>query len=529
MSAKGIVKGIVTAAVICGLGAGGWALYKHYGGTQTARTEKVYVQKVATMNTVDGANLFATNFAGVIVAQKTVDVKYDTTKQVEEILVHEGDAVKKGDKLLTYNVEQIQLDIESAELEIERLQNQIKTNEMEIGTLEQERKNANGDAQVSYTTKILSLQSDNARSEYDIKTKNVEITKLKNSLNNAFVTAQIDGTVKDLKEPTASSDNSMNMGYGGYDESADVIMKIAAEGDFRVKGTFNEQNAGSILEGEKVYLRSRVDDNVRAGEITEIDTKPQTDDNNMYYGYSDEQTQSSKYAFYVTPESLDGFMLGQHVIIELDNGQNDENKKDGIWLYSSFVLWDGDQNYVWAKDSHDQIEKRIVSVGEVDDEHGDCQILSGLDIDDYIAYPADYIEAGMKTTTNQSDKDIPENVGNDMMNEDMGMGMEGGMEGGMAGEDKGMPENAEFDEDGNMIYTDEDGNVFKFDPEGNLLEGGENLFGEDGMPLEGGEMPAEGDMIPEGAELPEGAEMPEEGGAPAAEKMPAEAAQPEEN
>lgn len=525
MSAKGIVKGIVTAAVICGLGAGGWALYKHYGGTQTARTEKVYVQKVATMNTVDGANLFATNFAGVIVAQKTVDVKYDTTKQVEEILVHEGDAVKKGDKLLTYNVEQIQLDIESAELEIERLQNQIKTNEMEIGTLEQERRNANGDAQVSYTTKILSLQSDNARSEYDIKTKNVEITKLKNSLNNAFVTAQIDGTVKDLKEPAASSDNSMNMGYGGYDESADVIMKIAAEGDFRVKGTFNEQNAGSILEGEKVYLRSRVDDNVRAGEITEIDTKPQTDDNNMYYGYSDEQTQSSKYAFYVTPESLEGFMLGQHVIIELDNGQNDENKKDGIWLYSSFVLWDGDQNYVWAKDSHDQIEKRIVSVGEVDDEHGDCQILSGLDIDDYIAYPADYIEAGMKTTTNQSDKDIPENVGNDMMNEDMGMGMEGGM----AGEDMGMPENAEFDEDGNMIYTDEDGNVFKFDPEGNLLEGGENLFGEDGMPLEEGEMPSEGDMIPEGAELPEGAEIPEDGGAPAAEEMPAEAAQPEEN
>ena len=103
MSAKGIVKGIVTAAVICGLGAGGWMLYKHYGGTQTDRSEKVYVQKVATINTVDGANLFATNFAGVIVAQKTVDIKYDTTKQVEEMLVHEGDTVKKGDKLLTFD------------------------------------------------------------------------------------------------------------------------------------------------------------------------------------------------------------------------------------------------------------------------------------------------------------------------------------------------------------------------------------------------------------------------------------------
>ena len=318
MSAKGIIKGIVTAAVICGLGAGGWVLYKNYSGTKTDSTEKVYVQKVATINTVDGANLFTNNFAGVIVAQKTVDVKYDMSKQVDEILVHEGDAVKKGDKLLTYNVEQIQLDIESAELEVERLQNQIKTNEMEISTLEQERRTASGDAQVSYTTKILALQSDNARSEYDIKTKNVEITKLKNSLENAYVTAPIDGTVKDLKEPSAPSDNTMNYSYGDED-AADVIMKIAAEGDFRVKGVFNEQNVGNIREGAKVFLRSRIDDNMRRGEITEIDTKPQKDDSSMYYGYSDEQTQSSKYAFYVTPESLEGFMLGQHVLIEMDN------------------------------------------------------------------------------------------------------------------------------------------------------------------------------------------------------------------
>ena len=501
MSAKGIIKGIVTAAVICGLGAGGWVLYKNYSGTKTDSTEKVYVQKVATINTVDGANLFTNNFAGVIVAQKTVDVKYDMSKQVDEILVHEGDAVKKGDKLLTYNVEQIQLDIESAELEVERLQNQIKTNEMEISTLEQERRTASGDAQVSYTTKILALQSDNARSEYDIKTKNVEITKLKNSLENAYVTAPIDGTVKDLKEPSAPSDNTMNYSYGDED-AADVIMKIAAEGDFRVKGVFNEQNVGNIREGAKVFLRSRIDDNMRRGEITEIDTKPQKDDSSMYYGYSDEQTQSSKYAFYVTPESLEGFMLGQHVLIEMDNGQNDAEKKEGIWLYNAFVLWDGDQNYVWAKNSRDQIEKRIVTVGNVDDENNDCQILSGLEIDDYIAYPADYIEAGMKTTTNQSDKDIPENVGSNMMDDEMP-----GMDDYTGDEAMQMDENVSYDEEGNMIYVDEEGNVFKFDPEGNMIEGSNELFGDEAMP-EGieGEEPVIDEQLPADAAEP----LPEE-------------------
>lgn len=463
MAAKGIVKGIVTAAIICGLGAGGWMLYKHYGVQAPGSSEKVYVQKVATVNTVGGANLFATNYAGVIVAQKTVDVKYDTTKTVDDVLVHEGDTVKKGAKLLTYNVESIQLEIDAAKLEVERLQNQIKTNELEIATLEQEKKTANGDAQVSYTTKILTLQSDNARSEYDIKTKNVEIAKLEKTLNNAYVTAPIDGTVKDLKEIGSRSDQENN----GYGADADVIMKIAAEGEYRVKGLFNEQNASGIYQGAKVYLRSRVDDTVRKGEINEIDTSPQTDNNNnMYYGYSDEQTTSSKYAFYVKPDSLEGFMLGQHLIIEMDTGQEDETPKEGIWIYSSFVLWDGDDNYVWAKNSRDQIEKRIVKVGDVDDAHGDCQILSGLDIDDYIAYPADYIEAGMSTTTNQSDKDIPENV--------LGDGMDMMPEEGMA-----MNEDVEYDEAGNMVYSDEEGNVYKFDAEGNLIEGGEDLFAEE--------------------------------------------------
>ena len=104
MAAKGIVKGIITAAVICGLAAGGWGLYRHFGGQVSHSSEKVFVQKVATLNTVDGANLFAHDFAGVIVAQKTVDVKYDTQQTVDEILVKDGDEVKKGDKLLTSRV-----------------------------------------------------------------------------------------------------------------------------------------------------------------------------------------------------------------------------------------------------------------------------------------------------------------------------------------------------------------------------------------------------------------------------------------
>lgn len=463
MAAKGIVKGIVTAAVICGIGAGGWAAYRHFGGSGSSRSEKVFVQKVAVINTVNGANLFATDFAGVIVAQKTVDVKYDMSKTVEEVLVNEGDSVKKGDKLLTYNVEAIQLDIDTAKLDVERMQNQIQTNEAEIAQLEQEKRTATGDAQVSYTTQILALQSENARSEYDIKAKNVEITKLESTLNNAFVTAPISGTVKDLKDV---SNQDM------YMENPEVLLKISADGDYRVKGVFNEQNGAQVYQGAKVYLKSRVDDTEWRGEISEIDTSPQTDNNNMYYYYgSDDQTSSSKYAFYVEPESLDGFMLGQHVLIEMDNGQEDADRKEGIWLYSDFILWDGDRNYVWAQNARGQIEKRYVEVGDVNDEYGDCKIVSGLELEDYIAFPADYIEAGMGTTTNQSDEDIPDNV----LGDSMGGGMYGG--GGFYDDgDENFDENVSYDAMGNMVYTDDEGNVYIFDAEGNVIGDGEGYF-----------------------------------------------------
>ena len=49
-------------------------------------------------------------------------------------------------------------------------------------------------------------------------------------------------------------------------------------------------------------------------------------------------SQSSNYAFYDKPENFDGLMLGQHVLIEIDNGKDTSINKTGIWLYSDFTI-----------------------------------------------------------------------------------------------------------------------------------------------------------------------------------------------
>ncbi|WP_024858195.1 efflux RND transporter periplasmic adaptor subunit [Ruminococcus albus] len=468
--ASSVGKAVVTLLIIGGVGFGGWKLYKNYGSPESNSSDKVYVQKVSNVNTVTGSDLFANSFPGVVVAQKSVDVKYDSTKTVKDILVAEGDAVKKGDKLLTYDTEAIQIEIDTAKLDVERTQNEIETNNQQIKQYEEEKKKASEDQVVSYTNQILQLQSDNARKEYDIKAKNVEITKLESSKKNAYVVAPIDGTVKDLKDPSSNggADDYGYDRYGSGDEG--VIMKISAEGDYRVKGVFNEQNSNAIYKDAEVILRSRTDDTSVSGVVSEIDTSPQENNDDMYgYGESDEQSTSSKYAFYVEPESLEGFKLGQHILIDTD--RSDDVEKTGIWLYTNFILKDGNKSYVWAKKSDkDVIEKRYIKIGKEDTEYGDCEILEGLSTDDYIAYPADYIKEGLKTTTNSSDKDIPENDLGDgeMMDEGMmdeGMMDEGTMDEGDMGN---MPGDFVSNDDGSYSMTDEDGNFIEGAADGSM-------------------------------------------------------------
>ena len=55
---------------------------------------------------------------------------------------------------------------------------------------------------------------------------------------------------------------------------------------------------------------------------------------NSYYfgGSSDDTTSSSTYPFYVTLDSSDGLMLGQHVYIEMDEGQEERRLASGLGI-----------------------------------------------------------------------------------------------------------------------------------------------------------------------------------------------------
>ena len=158
-----------------------------------------------------------------------------------------------------------------------------------------------------------------------------------------------------------------------------------------------------------MIIRSRVDSSQTwRGTMGTIDKDSATSNSssNSYFGMmdasGDSQTSSSTYPFYVELDSSEGLMLGQHVYIEKDEGQ--EEKKAGLWL-SEFYIADADTEkpYVWVAGKDEKLEKRSVILGQYAEELGEYEIADGLTKDDYIAYPSENLKEGMATTKNRDE------------------------------------------------------------------------------------------------------------------------------
>lgn len=402
---------IIGAALVVVAAAGViFAVVRKGGSSGSDAGNSIYVDSVAELCGLGSGNGLTDRFSGIVEPQKTWDIQVSSDKTVEEILVKEGDEVKVGDDLFTYNTEEMEDNLAQAEIELDRLANEIAQTNEQIASLKKEKASAGADAQLSYTTQINTAENEVKRNEYEQKSKQMEIEKLKNSIANATVTSELDGVVKSINASGSSDVNSMT-------GETEAFMTILATGDFRVKGTVNEQNMSAIVEGQAVIVHSRVNDTTWAGTLTSVDLEnPEKNDSMMYYSSDGSTDSSSNYPFYVELESAEGLMLGQHVYIEMDYGQNEE--REGIWLDSYYIIQEDDQAYVWAANSKDKMEKRSVTLGEFDEEMQQYQIVDGLTEDDYIAFPDESIKEGDNAVKNVDQTSDFENMGGDIQDFD---------------------------------------------------------------------------------------------------------------
>lgn len=356
-------------------------------GSDTA----VYVQSVGTLAGMGGIAP-GDKFLGLVVSEHVTEIKKDKDKTILELKVKEGDDVKKGQALFSYDTEELQLALDKQRLELEQLQASIENYKSQITRLERERNSAGAALKLQYTVEIQTTQVDLKEAELKVKDKENEIKKSEDLLENATVTSPIQGRIQAINE-SGTDRNGNDLPY----------ITIQQIGSYRIKGVLGELQRGSLLEGSRLKITSRTGSpEAWGGTVTLVDYENPSQGSEMdrYYGMSsDEMTTASKYPFYVKLDSTEGLLLGQHVYLELET---EDGEAAALSVSAAFLSYGEDGSaYVWAE-HRGKLEKRTVTLGEMNDMTGTYEILDGLTAEDYIAFPDPLLcREGAPTTHSQ--------------------------------------------------------------------------------------------------------------------------------
>ena len=380
----------------------------------------------------------ADRFGGIVSPLGETKIKKDDSLTVDTIKVKVGDTVAVGDVLFTYDLSELQRNLEKAQLELEQQQNQLENKESEKKDLEEQRDQTGDDAaRREYTLQIREANLDILTYKANISSKKKDIEKVQNNLKNASVKSEVAGEVQAINENGGSDNNGNPLPF----------MTIVETSGFRVKGYVNENNAAALREGTEVIIRSRVSDQTWKGSVDTVDWNNPVQQQSYY---DSDTSLSSKYPFYVTLDEGDGLLLGQHVYIEPDYGQEDEQDASAINLPSYFINDPDSKPWVWAQSSKGKLEKRDLKLGEYNADTDTYPVLEGLTVEDYIAYPDESLKAGMACVTYDDATFDPGTNG----------GTNGGVDGGV---------------DGGMI----DGSADVPMDEGGYVDGGQRVDGDD--------------------------------------------------
>ena len=333
---------------------------------------------VVQVSMIARAGLAGDSYAGVVISENAVQIQRDKSQTVDELYVSEGDTVREGQQLFRYDVNELNLTLDRKELDLDRLEAEVKSKKKQISEVEKELKTATGDTKTQLNIQLRQLNTELTQAQYDEEDLEAEIKYTKQMIKNAVVKSPADGTVRKI------------------DELGEVYILIQQTGAFQVQGMLNELNVNAgITPGARVEVVSRLEpDRIWTGTVTMVDfSNTGTNSYDNMYGTTDILSSSTGYPFFVTLDSVEGLLLGQHVYIRLA-GVNAGS--DGRVLvpesYLTDLAYDEEtliaSAAVWCPNEEYKLAKQTVVLGEYLADIGCYVILEGLSLDSYVADPS---------------------------------------------------------------------------------------------------------------------------------------------
>lgn len=218
-----------------------------------------------------------------------------------------------------------------------------------------------------------------------IKIAELEFKKMKSEAEDGTVKSTVTGTVKVVRDPDEAYKNG------------EAVIEVSGGGGYYIEGAMSELELDSVKTGQTVQIDSWMTGTSCEGEIIEILSYPTTNS----YSWSDGNNNVSYYPFRVFVDEDADLQEGDYVSITY---QNQEQTGDSLYLENMFIRTENGKSYVYVKNEDGKLEKRDVQTGR--DLWGSyTQILDGISIDDYVAFPyGKDVSDGVKTKDSTIDE-----------------------------------------------------------------------------------------------------------------------------
>lgn len=301
--------------------------------------------------------------SGQVVPGKVETIYLDPSKgKIKEIYVKEGQEVEKGQKLFTYENDDLNLQLKQASIDKKiTMLNYNQVND-KIKALKKEKKAATDNASLSsLESQLEELESQKKTIELEMEKNQLQEEELQTKLNQLTIHSPINGYVKNLhpEESTGMTEegtSSETMGLQGT-----PIMNIVSKEPFQIQGTLTELQKAQIQANQPIKVTANAVPNKSwDGKIVEVSEFPAATNpgTGQFSGEAGQSTSNlSYYTFKAKLHSQEGLSPGYHVAIQvvlsskkvLTVPQNSVQEKGG----STFV-------YVMSKG---KVQKRNITTG----------------------------------------------------------------------------------------------------------------------------------------------------------------------
>lgn len=326
--------------------------------------------------------------------------------EVQEITVKEGDKVKKGDVLLRYTNESLQLEKEQNALNIELGYMRINSVKNRLDRLDKKEKDlaeqvGEEEASTQIEEERDQLKTEERSANIELKQSILQKESIEKQLRELKETSDVDGTVLEVDKEAVHASGSL-----GPQGELQPVIRIAALDELMVEGVISEYDTLKVEEGQPVTLRSDVvPDEAWEGTVTHIGFLPRESAADL-----GGETEAVQYAIEVAVESEDvGLKPGFQLIMEIETekktvptlpleaivSQDSTTIDVGLDTGSTEETKDEENIVFVVKDG--KVEARPVKVGTISENR--VEILDGLDADEeVVAQPPDHLKDGMDVT-----------------------------------------------------------------------------------------------------------------------------------